>query len=201
MTTIIDLLRHGEPVGGRAYRGNRIDDPLSELGWHQMRSILTGEVPWQRIVTSPMTRCRDFAQEVAVKYDLPVTIEHDLREVGFGDWEGKTPEEILATEPEQYHAFYEDPVANRPAGAEELELFFRRATQTFTRLADQFREQHLLLVTHAGIIRAIVTGVLEAPLASMYRLKIDYAGLCRIHHDGNRARLDCFNSSTIRDRK
>jgi len=201
MTTIVDLLRHGEPVGGRAYRGNRIDDPLSELGWHQMRSIISGEVPWQRIITSPMARCRDFAQEVAVTYDLPVTIEHDFREVGFGDWEGRTPEEILATEPEQYHAFYADPVANRPAGAEPLELFFRRTTQAFSRLVDQFREQHLLLVTHAGVIRAIVTGVLQAPLASMYRLKIDYAGLCRIQHDGSRARLDSFNGSTLRDRK
>jgi len=31
-TTTIDLLRHGEPVGGKRYRG-QIDDPLSEKGW------------------------------------------------------------------------------------------------------------------------------------------------------------------------
>jgi len=29
-------MRHGEPVGGRAYRGHSIDDPLSEKGWQQM---------------------------------------------------------------------------------------------------------------------------------------------------------------------
>ena len=34
--TIIDLLRHGEPLGGSRYRGNRIDDPLTEKGWRQM---------------------------------------------------------------------------------------------------------------------------------------------------------------------
>ncbi|MHB1590203.1 MAG: histidine phosphatase family protein [Sulfuricella sp.] len=34
-STTIDLIRHGEPVGGRRYRG-RTDDPLSEKGWNQM---------------------------------------------------------------------------------------------------------------------------------------------------------------------
>ena len=36
IVTRIDLIRHGEPVGGRRYRG-QIDDPLSEKGWKQMR--------------------------------------------------------------------------------------------------------------------------------------------------------------------
>ena len=36
--TVIDLIRHGEPVGGRRYRGH-IDDPLSERGWQQMWSL------------------------------------------------------------------------------------------------------------------------------------------------------------------
>ena len=35
MLTTIDLIRHGEPVGGRKYRG-QTDDPLSEKGWEQM---------------------------------------------------------------------------------------------------------------------------------------------------------------------
>ena len=34
--TIIDLIRHGEPVGGQRLRGAQ-DDPLSALGWQQMR--------------------------------------------------------------------------------------------------------------------------------------------------------------------
>ena len=38
--TIIDLIRHGEPEGGRAFRGHSIDDPLSEKGWQQMWDVL-----------------------------------------------------------------------------------------------------------------------------------------------------------------
>ena len=34
--TQIDVIRHGEPKGGRRYRGYGIDDPLTETGWQQM---------------------------------------------------------------------------------------------------------------------------------------------------------------------
>jgi len=37
--TTLDLMRHGEPVGGRRYRG-QMDDPLSEKGWAQMRNAV-----------------------------------------------------------------------------------------------------------------------------------------------------------------
>ena len=59
--TTIDLLRHGEPIGGRRYRGH-IDDPLSEYGWSEMWHAVSGETPWQQIITSPLRRCREFAE-------------------------------------------------------------------------------------------------------------------------------------------
>jgi alpha-ribazole phosphatase/probable phosphoglycerate mutase len=39
LITTLDLLRHGESVGGRKYRG-QTDDPLSEKGWAQMRDVV-----------------------------------------------------------------------------------------------------------------------------------------------------------------
>jgi len=57
---IVDLLRHGEPVGGRRYRG-QTDDPLSDKGWKQMWTAVAGQQPWQVIVTSTLSRCREFA--------------------------------------------------------------------------------------------------------------------------------------------
>jgi broad specificity phosphatase PhoE len=54
------LLRHGEPEGGRLYRGNLLDDPLSEKGWQQMQASVNGK-HWDFIATSPMARCQAFA--------------------------------------------------------------------------------------------------------------------------------------------
>jgi alpha-ribazole phosphatase len=199
MTTIVDLLRHGEPVGGRAYRGNRIDDPLSEIGWQQMRGWLDSDVAWQRVVTSPLRRCRDFADEVATKYNLPVQVVQDLKEVGFGSWEGKSPEEIQSLYPDDYQAFYNDPVKKRPEGAEPLEDFFKRVNDAYSAVIAQYPGEHILLVTHAGVIRAIVANMLKAPIASMYQLRIDYAGLSRIRYGDSPAKLENFNSKNCRN--
>ncbi|HHO59588.1 MAG TPA: histidine phosphatase family protein, partial [Thiotrichales bacterium] len=63
MTTCIDVIRHGEPEGGRRYRGHSVDDPLTEKGWLQMRSAVPENPPWQHIISSPLVRCLDFSRE------------------------------------------------------------------------------------------------------------------------------------------
>jgi alpha-ribazole phosphatase len=131
MDTLVDLLRHGEPEGGRAYRGNSIDDPLTEKGWFQMRSAVRGFDGWETVATSPLQRCRSFADELGHETDSEVVIEQDFREVGFGEWEGKTPDEIIARNPEEYEAFYKDPANCRPVGAEPLEAFTDRVINSY----------------------------------------------------------------------
>ncbi len=66
MPLLIDLIRHGEPQGGMRYRG-QLDDPLSELGWQQMRNATANVQPWEHIVSSTLSRCADFAKELADK--------------------------------------------------------------------------------------------------------------------------------------
>ncbi|MGJ7460498.1 phosphoglycerate mutase family protein [Halomonas sp. MA07-2] len=55
--TTLDLLRHGEPVGGRMLRGTT-DHPLSELGWQQMQSAFDARVgaAWQELLAEPPGR-------------------------------------------------------------------------------------------------------------------------------------------------
>ena len=103
--TVVDFLRHGEPVGGRRFRGCGVDDPLSDTGWEQMwRSV--GERPrWSQLVSSPMLRCAGFAQALSERHDIPVHIDRRFREVGFGDWEGMSPDEFMSGRPEDYKAF------------------------------------------------------------------------------------------------
>src|SRR3989344_8486175 len=97
-STILDLMRHGEPVGGRKYRG-QLDDPLNEKGWAQMRRAVGDHCPWQAIISSPLSRCADFSRELAGRHGLPLEIDARLAELGFGDWEGRTAEELNAQEP------------------------------------------------------------------------------------------------------
>jgi probable phosphoglycerate mutase len=192
--TIIDLIRHGEPEGGRAYRGHGIDDPLSDKGWQQMWAAVGNDAPWDHIITSPMLRCSDFARMLADKHDLTVTIEDNLKEIGFGTWEGRTPEQIKSEAPDEYENFYRDPVNLRPAGAEDLKAFCARVSTVYESVYQAHVGKHVLIVAHAGVMRAIITHVLQAPIAAMYQIKVDNAGISRIQTNGGAPRLICHNS-------
>jgi alpha-ribazole phosphatase/probable phosphoglycerate mutase len=178
MTTYIDVIRHGEPVGGRRYRGYSVDDPLTEKGWAQMRAAVPETPSWTRIVSSPLKRCAEFAQELAADLQVPFTIEDNFKEIGFGEWEGKTPDDILALDSQALNHFYADPVHNRPPGAEPLDSFSERVWQAYLDIVNTHQNEHTLIVGHAGVARAITANILNMSLDDVYsRLKIEYGAI------------------------
>jgi len=179
MTTIVDLIRHGEPVGGRKYRG-QIDDPLSDKGWRQMREAVGDHRPWDRIITSPLLRCSEFAKELAQRHQLPLQTEPRYMEIGFGEWEGKTAAEVKANDPDVLHRFWQDPVAHRPQGAEPMQAFCDRVSQAWQDMLAQYADQHLLVVCHAGVIRASLLHLLAIPMQHVFRIQVSNAGITRI---------------------
>ena len=76
----LSLLRHGEPVGGRIYRGNQ-DDPLTEKGWQQMLDA-TQNQSWDLIITSPLLRCQSFAQHLHQQQKSSLEIVDNFLELG-----------------------------------------------------------------------------------------------------------------------
>ena len=177
-TTIVDLLRHGEPQGGRRFRGQS-DDPLSDLGWRQMRDAVGDAAPWQHIVSSPLQRCSAFAREVADRHRLTCTLEPGFKEIRFGAWEGFTAEEIQRRDGERYRRYREDPESFMPAGAESMADFVARVARTWESLLGAQRGRHVLLVCHAGVIRAVLGTVLGITPKNLFRVQIDYASLSR----------------------
>jgi probable phosphoglycerate mutase len=190
----IDLLRHGEPVGGSRYRGHTIDDPLSDLGWRQMREGVGSFNDWDRIVTSPLLRCAEFAQQLAKEKNLPIDIDAGLREIGFGEWEGKTRKELQSERAEEYARFYADPVRNTPPGAEPLLDFYARVSSAYSGLQQQHSSSNLLVVAHAGVIRAILTHALGASPACMYNLNVHNGRISRIRYAEKRVSIELLNA-------
>ncbi len=193
--TIIDLIRHGEPEGGRKFRGHTIDDPLSEKGWQQMQNAVGDYQQWDGIVSSPLIRCKAFAEELAEKNKISLTIMQDFEEVGFGDWEGKTADEITAVNPEEYHAFYNDPVNARPKNAENLDVFIDRVVGSYNQVLDEYSGKRCLIVAHAGVIRAVIAHIIYATPLGMYRINVKNAGIVRINYSGNSPKLDFINGT------
>lgn len=176
--TQIDIIRHGEPEGGHRYRGYSIDDPLTEKGWQQMWAAVPENPGWDLIVSSPLARCLDFSNALAEKLGIPNIINEQMKEIGFGAWEGLTPEEIISADPEALNRFYQDPINNRPEGAEPLGTFSTRVWSAYEKIATEHVGKHILIVGHAGVARAITANVLDMSLDDVYsRLKIEYAAI------------------------
>lgn len=183
--TTIDLLRHGEPVGGKRYRG-QLDDPLSERGWGEMKFAVSAETPWEAIISSPLRRCSEFACYLSEQLSLPLDIDERFKEVGFGTWEGLTRDQLRANDKDILKRFYRDPANNRPEGAEPLATFNSRVNNAYTDAVHKHQGKHILIIAHAGVIRSILTQTLAAPINTMYRLSIETARLSRIQIDDER---------------
>jgi len=181
--TLIDFIRHGEPVGGRRYRG-KTDDPLSEKGWQQMWQAVETQRPWQRIVSSPLLRCAEFARKLGEQQQIPVAIDERFAELGYGAWEGKTAEEIEDADPGAILRYRRDPLQCRPAGAEDMDVFVARYRAAWGDLLEACAGQHALVVAHAGIVRMALAQVLDIPPSSMFRIEVANAAITRFKIEG-----------------
>ena len=178
MTTQIDVIRHGEPVGGRRYRGHGVNDPLTEKGWQQMWGAVADCSDWQHIASSPLSRCLDFAQQLSKKLKIGYSVDDRFKEIGFGTWEGLTPDEIIANDIDALKQFYKDPIRNRPEGAEPLESFSSRVLDAYEDISRKHVNEKVLVVGHAGVVRAITANILGMDLNHVYsNLKIEYGGI------------------------
>lgn len=194
--TTVDLIRHGEPVGGRKYRG-QIDDPLSEKGWAQMRDAVGDFRPWEAVVSSTLLRCAAFAQELAQRHAVPLTLDQRLKEIGFGAWEGRTAEELELEHPGILAHFFDDPIAYCPAGAEALAEFRDRVIGAWNDLLGHHPGKHILLVAHAGVIRMIIRHVLDMPLERMFRIHVGNVSITRIRVDARGAPRLLFHGGSL----
>jgi alpha-ribazole phosphatase len=191
-TTLAELLRHGETFGAGGFRGST-DDALTPHGLEQMRMAVENRAGWDRIVTSPLRRCLAFANELAQARGVPVDSDERFKEMHFGDWEGKTAEELMRSDDEALLRFWNDPALHTPPSGEPLRAFQARVLAAWNDNIGARRGQHLLLVLHGGPIRVVLGHVLGSPPAALLRFDVPLGSLTRIavEHETNglRARV------------
>lgn len=181
--TLVDLIRHGEPVGGPRFRGSQ-DDPLSQLGWRQMEAAVAEGTRWDAILTSPLLRCRLFAETLAERQGIPLHCEERLREIAFGEWEGLTAEAIAARWGERLELFWTDAEAYPPPGGELLSDFQSRVLAAWDDWTERLAGQNILLIGHGGIVRVILGAVLGVPpRRGLSAISVPYAWCSRVRLD------------------
>ena len=157
----LDFLRHGETSLSHTLRG-RTDDALTAKGWAQMRSTLTqseqtGQA-WDVIYSSPLQRCRLFAEQWAEQKQLPLYIEPNLQEMDFGEWEAQSTERLYQLYPDELAQFWQTPLSFTPPQAESLLTFKSRVVESIQILTQQMYAQGwtcALIISHGGVIKLL----------------------------------------------
>lgn len=178
--SVVYLVRHGKPEGGVRYRG-ATDDPLSAEGRVRMEQAIASCGAFNAIVTSPLRRCADFAIPLAERSATPLTVEPGLREMHFGEWEGQTPQALMATCPELLRQFWEDPLAHPPPGAEPFDAFRARVIAAWHAQLAALEGRSSLLIVHGGTVRVILAYLRRLSVRGLMRLDVPYASVHRVN--------------------
>lgn len=148
------FVRHGESEANAVRRfAGRTDSPLTERGREQAEAVaeVLAKTPFDRIVSSPLSRCRDTALLIARRHQLPVDLEPDLVEIDVGEKTGSPFDEVSGL-PE----WRDDGFVAWPRG-ETLDQVLSRAHRVITRIAAESAGERVLVVGHGGVTRILMS--------------------------------------------
>ena len=177
------LLRHGAlaPDPERRLVGSR-DLPMSAEGREQIRELVRDFLPeilpgLRAIACSDLDRCRETAAilRAACPASLPLHVEPGLREISLGQWEGLNREAIRRKWPGAFEARGLNLAAFVPPGGESFRMVERRALLALARWRESCPEGQLLVVTHAGVMRALLSRYWGLPLMRVWAIPQDYS--------------------------
>jgi len=197
--TVTLLLRHGQtPMSVQKRYAGRSDVTLTDVGVQQAAAAAKrlASAGLDVIVTSPLLRAVQTAQEVTAVTGAAVVTDDGFRETDFGAWEGLTFTEVRERWPAELAAWLADPEA-APPGGESFADVSTRVTAALHRVLADREGQRVLVVSHVTPIKTLVAAALLAPSAALFRMHLDVAALSEInwYADGP-AVLRSFNDTS-----
>jgi broad specificity phosphatase PhoE len=193
MTTFY-LIRHGSnDFFSHTLVGRTLGIHLNETGKREAADLAKhlAVEKIQKIISSPMERCRETAEPLAQKLGIKMEISEALLEVNFGDWTGKKFKDLDADERwRQWNTFRSG--ARVPNGESMVEVQARMVGLT-TSLHRDFRDQRIALVSHGDPLRSLMIYFLGAPPECIRRLDISPASVSILQMNDWEAQFRCLN--------
>ncbi|HUN67566.1 MAG TPA: histidine phosphatase family protein [Burkholderiales bacterium] len=183
MTTRLCVVRHGETAWNAEHRvQGQLDVPLNAIGQAQAlaASKVLAQEKFDAIYSSDLSRARQTAQPTASAISMEMRLERNLRERHYGIFERLTYAEVKTRYPEDYARFEaRDPDYAFRTG-ESLRDFSARSIAAISRIAEQNRDQSILVFTHGGVLDKLYRFITGLPLSAPRDFGIPNAGLNRI---------------------
>lgn len=137
--------------------------------------------------TSPLRRCTKLSD-----YLSNGNSQADARiiELNFGAWEMKSWEEI----PEKEIAQWKDDFVNyHIKNGESFNDLNDRAISFYQEICEKENEEDVVIVTHASVIRSIISYVLDFPLEKIFNVQVDYSSISGLSYNDGISKLNFSN--------
>jgi broad specificity phosphatase PhoE len=176
------VLRHGETESSRARRftGGR-DVALTPLGQRRADAAAAAltSAGLHAVYASPLERARVTAEVIAKPHQLTVQLDPRFAEMGFGAWEGLTPDELPAELSAQWRS---TPHTVAVPGGEALVDVAARVADGIAALQAAHSDQTVALVTHAIVVRLVVLDALGLGPDRLWSVDASPGGLTEIEY-------------------
>lgn len=173
------LVRHGETDANLQKRFQGWTDlPLNAAGLRQAEWLRRelGHSPLRQIFASPLRRAMQTAGIIAEgsRGESAVVPVEAIKELNFGQWDGRSSAEIAANDPETYQRWLDQWERTAPPGGESAAAMYDRVCDwfgTLVRKTDQRAE--VVIVTHEGVILQILAHLLGLGLAGCWHFRVE----------------------------
>ena len=157
------LLRHGETTASRTggYCGS-LNPELTPAGCLMAEDFADfyATLPWRAIHSSPLHRAVDTAKPLCDKTGLRMRLNNGLKEMAFGQWEGKNPEEVHREFHDDYIRWLTDPGWNAPTGGQNGVEIARNSSLVLDKIRTTYTTGNILVVSHKATIRIMLCSLL-----------------------------------------
>jgi alpha-ribazole phosphatase len=167
------LVRHGEAEGSEGRAVGHLDLPLSQEGAARIEALAgswTGPPPG-RLYTSDLRRAADSARILAARLGCSPVPDIRLREISFGEWEGRSWDEIHERDAGRLALWGERWQEIAPPGGET----FGDLTSRILAWYQEIEDETVVAVAHGGSLRALLTALLDLRPERAFEIRLDCA--------------------------
>ncbi|MEG4580995.1 histidine phosphatase family protein [Microcoleus sp. MON1_C5] len=175
MSLKIYFVRHGETTysqtGGFC---GAIDPELTPAGSQMAEQFgaAYAKLPWEAVYVSPMKRTIATAKPLCDAVGIEMQLRDGLREIKYGEWEGKTVEEVKKDYEEDYINWLTEPAWNAPTNGGETSVeIASRSSLVIAEIQEKYKSGNVLVVSHKATIRIVLCSLLGIDLGR-YRYRI-----------------------------
>lgn len=178
------IVRHAEKELGDFYNPllRHQDEPLNEKGRltaQRLPSYFTHK-PITAIYVSGYRRTRQTIEHVAQALSLPPVLDERLNEIDNGLFEGLTEQQIQQKFPETWEAYQKRTSDFRFPEGETGKDVKCRIMDFLEQKRRERTGESIILVSHDGLIRSLVCGILNIPIYQRWNLQTDFGGITEI---------------------